>query len=196
MTKLFNRNNSITVMSIGTALCLIILALSSAYSLKASGPEKEEPKHSCLKTGTDNFIPFKVEQGQNLQFSIPQRLHKGRASRIRGMNSFIDPEQGNCLACHKVSKILEKANPEKLETVKRYGFHGDIGPSLDGVATRFSIAELRLMLVDPQYVFPNTVMPSYYKLEGRHDVIEECKGRTLLSRKQIEDILAYLGTLK
>ena len=74
--------------------------------------------------------------------------------------------------------------------------HGNIGPSLVGVGSRYTIAELRLRLVDPKTINPDTIMPSYHRKTGFHRVQKKWKGKTVLSAKDIEDILAYLMTLK
>lgn len=102
-----------------------------------------------------------------------------------GKKAFTNRRQGNCLSCHAVSSLAKEEQ-----------FHGLIGPSLDGVAGRYSIAELRLRIVDPKLVNPATIMPSFYKKKGLHRVSEKFRGKTILEAQQVEDILAYLATLK
>ena len=51
---------------------------------------------------------------------------------------------GNCIACHQVTKILQRAKDDDLASLRRYGFHGKIAPTLDGVAERYTEAELRM----------------------------------------------------
>ncbi len=75
-------------------------------------------------------------------------------------------------------------------------FHGTIGPPLDGVGSRYTAAELRLRLVDPKAINPETIMPAYYKVEGLHRVLERYRARPVLTAQQIEDVVAYLLTLK
>lgn len=98
---------------------------------------------------------------------------------------------GNCIACHAVSDLSE------------FPFHGEIGPSLDGVADRWSEAELRGIVANAKEMFPGTMMPSFYKTSG---FIRPGNGFTgkaaegepepLLTAQQIEDVVAYLMTLK
>jgi sulfur-oxidizing protein SoxX len=75
-------------------------------------------------------------------------------------------------------------------------FQGDLAPSLEGVGARLSAAELRQRLVDPAAVNPKTIMPSYYRSEGLARVAPAFRGKTILNAEQIEDVVAYLATLK
>ena len=76
-------------------------------------------------------------------------------------------------------------------------FHGDVGPSLDGVASRWNEAQLRAILVDSKKVFTDaTVMPGFYTLNVGINVREESVGKTIISAQDVEDVVAYLATLK
>ena len=74
-------------------------------------------------------------------------------------------------------------------------FHGTIGPPLDGIGSRSSAGALRLRLVDPKAINPETIMPAYYKVEGFHRILERYRDRPILTAQQIEDVIAYLLTL-
>ncbi|MEQ8227535.1 MAG: sulfur oxidation c-type cytochrome SoxX [Rhodospirillales bacterium] len=101
-----------------------------------------------------------------------------------GKKIFSNRKQGNCLACHALSKMPEQP------------FHGQIAPPLDGVADRYSIAEIRLQVVNPKAINPDTIMPAFYRKDGLHRVLKKFDGKTILSAQQVEDLLAYLATLK
>ncbi len=73
---------------------------------------------------------------------------------------------------------------------------GNIGPSLSGVGRRLSAAQLRLRIIDAAVVNPETVMPPYYRTNGLRNVSEQYSGKPILSAQQIEDVVAYLGTLR
>lgn len=90
---------------------------------------------------------------------------------------------GNCLACHPAPIPEEQ-------------FHGDIGPDLRGVGSRLSPGELRLRIVDPKRIDETTIMPSYYKVEGLERVARAFAGRPILDAARIEDLVAWLATLK
>ena len=102
----------------------------------------------------------------------------------RGKKVFSNRKLGNCLACHQ------------LEAMKEQPFHGEVGPPLDGVGSRYSVAELRLRIVDPKALNPDTIMPSFYKTEGLHRVMKQFAGKPILTAQQVEDLLSYLATLK
>lgn len=89
----------------------------------------------------------------------------------------------SCLLCHHV--------PESGVTAM-----GNLGPSLAGVGARLGAGNLRLRIVDSMRLNPETIMPSYYRVEGLERVVTELKGQPVLSAQQVEDVVAYLGTLK
>jgi sulfur-oxidizing protein SoxX len=92
---------------------------------------------------------------------------------------------GNCLSCHEIDALREEE------------FHGDVGPSLDGVAGRWDMATLRMIVVNAKKVFgAETVMPAFYRVEGLNRVRPEFLGKPILTAQQVEDVVAFLATLK
>ncbi|MCT8162193.1 sulfur oxidation c-type cytochrome SoxX [Pseudoruegeria sp. SHC-113] len=98
---------------------------------------------------------------------------------------------GNCIACHQVSAL------------SHLPFHGEIGPPLDGVADRWSEAELRGIVANAKIMFEGSMMPSFYKTDGFTRLGNAYTGKAhegdvapLLEAQQIEDVVAYLMTLK
>ena len=73
---------------------------------------------------------------------------------------------------------------------------GDLAPDLSGVGARLSAAQIRLRIVDSSRVNPDTVMPAYFKTEGLQRVAPAFRGKTVLTAQQIEDVVAFLVTLK
>jgi L-cysteine S-thiosulfotransferase len=109
---------------------------------------------------------------------------EGRAGdAVRGRAVVKDRTNGNCLICH--------AAPEPDEL-----FMGNIGPDLKGVGSRLTAGQLRLRLVDQSRINPNTVMPPYYRIDGLTRVAPRFQGQPALTAQQIEDVVAYLATLK
>lgn len=97
---------------------------------------------------------------------------------------------GNCIACHQVSELTE------------WPFHGEIGPVLDGAASRWSEAELRGIVTNAKMTFEGTMMPAFYKSTGYIRPGNGFSGKAaegelepLLSAQQVEDVVAYLLTL-
>ncbi len=102
-----------------------------------------------------------------------------------GAKIFANKKQGNCLACHANSDLKDQL------------FHGEIGPSLDGVASRWSTERLRSIVVNAKSVFTDaTVMPGFYSLKVGANVRKDLIGKTILSAEEVEDVVAYLATLK
>ena len=126
--------------------------------------------------------PYFAWQAENYEINAPLGGLTGVAERGRAIAG--DPLRGNCLACH-VLPIPEEP------------FHGNLGPPLIGIAMRQSTGMLRLHVVDQSRFNPETVMPGYYRPFGQlHRVAAEYRGRTYLSAQEVEDVVAYLATLK
>jgi sulfur-oxidizing protein SoxX len=92
-------------------------------------------------------------------------------------------ETANCLICHSI--------PDPSEP-----FMGEVGPPLAGVGARLSPGQIRLRVVDPTRVNPAAAMPAYHRAEGLVNVDPRWHGRPVLSAREIEDVVAYLATLK
>jgi L-cysteine S-thiosulfotransferase len=103
---------------------------------------------------------------------------------VEGKSVFANRKQGNCLACHTNSDLLEEI------------FHGEVGPPMDGVADRWSEGELRAIVTNSKQVFEGTIMPAFYIESGYERPLEKFAGKSILSAQQVEDVVAYLMTLK
>ena len=102
-----------------------------------------------------------------------------------GKKWFADRKLGNCLACHANKDLAEQP------------FHGEVGPPVDGVAERYTDAQIRAILVNSKEVFGNqTIMPGFYRADAGARTAKKFKGKTILSAEQVEDVIAYLKTLK
>ncbi len=119
-----------------------------------------------------------------VDFAIPKSLTGSPGNADAGKKVFLTRTLGNCLACHQVSAL------------KSEEFHGEFGPSLDSVASRYNTAQLRLIVADPKRVFADTVMPAFYRNEGLNRVRPEFVGKPVLTAQQVEDVVAFLETLK
>jgi L-cysteine S-thiosulfotransferase len=101
---------------------------------------------------------------------------------VRGRKLVLE-RTSTCILCHSGPFPEEK-------------FQGDLAPSLAGAGSRWSVAQLRLRLVDAARFNPDTIMPSYFRVEGLDRVGRNWQGKPILSAEQIEDIVAYLATLR
>jgi sulfur-oxidizing protein SoxX len=104
----------------------------------------------------------------------------GDAARGRAL---VADRTSTCILCHSAP----------LPEVK---FQGDLAPSLAGAGSRWTQGQLRLRLVDASSLNPATIMPSYYRLDGLVRVGAAWRGKPILSAEQIEDMVAYLTTLR
>jgi sulfur-oxidizing protein SoxX len=101
-----------------------------------------------------------------------------------GRKIFMNRKQGNCLACHVNTEMSDQL------------FHGEVGPALDGVAARWEEHELRGIVANSKLMFEGTIMPAFYKDSGFERSLEKFQGKTILNAQQVEDVVAYLLTLK
>lgn len=116
---------------------------------------------------------------------IAMSLSGAPGDAVAGAKTFASRKLGNCLACHAVASLTKEL------------FHGDVGPELNGVADRWSTAELRAIVADSKKVFgEETVMPGFYSLSVGSDPRKDLIGKTILDPQQIEDVVAFLTTLK
>lgn len=122
--------------------------------------------------------PYVIEDNQ-----IRKSLTGQPGDAARGKKIFIDRRKGNCLSCH-TAPIPEE------------DFHGQIGPDLAGVGGRLGEGELRLRLVDAKAMLPESLMPSFYRTAGLRQVKKDFEGKPILDAQEIEDVIAYLKTLK
>ena len=115
--------------------------------------------------------------------AIPAPLGGKAGDAARGLAVIRDRRTGNCLICHAM----------KLEGEP---FQGEIAPSLDGLGSRLTAGQIRLRIVDPTRINPDSLMPAYYRVDGLVNVAPEYKGNPVLDAQQIEDIVVYLAGLK
>ena len=100
-----------------------------------------------------------------------------------GRQIALAPQRGNCTICHAIAGEGER-------------FHGDLGPPLAGVGARLTPAQLRLRVADGRRLNPDSIMPAYYRTEGLNRVGRAFAGRPVLTAAEIEDVVAYLATLR
>lgn len=99
----------------------------------------------------------------------------------RGREVFVSREGGHCVLCHAAPGVAVA---------------GDVGPSMAGVGSRHTVPQLRVRVADITQVQRETVMPTFHRIEGMERVAPELRGKPALSAQQVEDVVAYLSTLK
>jgi sulfur-oxidizing protein SoxX len=115
--------------------------------------------------------------------SIPTSLTGGPGNAAQGRAIVADRQKGLCLLCH--------AGPFPEPRLQ-----GDLAPDLRGAGSRWSEGQLRLRLVDAARLNPDTIMPLYHRTDGLTRVGRTWQGKPILTAEEIEDVVAFLATLK
>ena len=112
--------------------------------------------------------------------TTPLTAIAGDAARGREV---VAGREGNCLLCHSARETGER-------------FMGNVAPPLSGVGARLSAGQIRLRVVDPTRLKRDAVMPAYYRVDGLNEVAVPYRGKPILTAQQVEDVVAYLVTLR
>lgn len=129
------------------------------------------------------IAPGDVEINDDIEAT--QSLSGAPGDPEAGREWFADRKLGNCLACHVNADLDEQP------------FHGNVGPVMDGVADRYTEPQLRAIVVNSKEVFgEQTIMPGFYSLDHGDRTMEKFAESTIMNAQQVEDVVAYLMTLK
>ena len=115
--------------------------------------------------------------------AIPAPLTDTPGDAARGREIVASRQAGLCLLCHS------GPFPEDR-------FQGNLAPDLSGAGARWSAGQLRLRIVDARRINPETIMPPYHRSSGLERVAPSLRERNMLTAQQVEDVVAYLLTLK
>ena len=107
--------------------------------------------------------------------------HTGDAAT--GREIFVNRTAGHCVLCHRVTSL-------------DVPFQGDLGPDLSTIGERLTATEIRYRIEDVSRVNPATIMPPYYRTESLNQVADAYRGKTVLTRVEIDHLVAYLASLK
>ena len=190
----------------GRVLVLAMAVIFVSVGTNTSFAQAKKKKLKRCKDGeVSKVVDVKYEKGENLPFSIKASLTGKDGDAKTGLGWMVHRRLGNCLACHEISKVDKmSAKTPRLKVValngkasnQPLGVHGKIGPTLDGLAARYTVGEIRMLVVNPKKVFPETIMPAFHRNKGFTRVFPDCKDKTILSAEQVEDVVAFLKTLK
>jgi len=114
---------------------------------------------------------------------ITRSLTGAKGDPARGRAIVVNRQVGLCLLCHSGPFPEER-------------FQGNLAPDLAGAGKRSSEGQLRLRIVDSSRINPATIMPAYHRIDGLARVAPAFRGKPVLSAEQIEDVVAFLMTLK
>jgi len=133
---------------------------------------------ACAGAADEALRPYRV-----VGDAIPASLTVQPGDPVRGKAIVVSRQTGLCLLCHSAPLPEEK-------------FQGTIGPDLKGAGSRYTEGQMRLRIVDSSLLDPGTIMPSYYRLDGLDRVAPAFRGRTVLTAQQVEDVVAFIMTLR
>jgi L-cysteine S-thiosulfotransferase len=133
---------------------------------------------STLVADAQHSLPYVIKGD-----AIPASLTGQKGDPQRGRAIVASRQTGLCLLCH--------AAP-----IPEIRLQGNIGPDLKGVARRWTEGQLRLRIVDSTKINPDTIMPSYYRFDDLTRVAAGFRDKPVLTPEQIEDVVAYLLTLR
>jgi sulfur-oxidizing protein SoxX len=125
----------------------------------------------------DGLLPYRI-----VGDAIAESLTGAKGDPARG-RAIVVNRQNTCLLCHSGPFPEER-------------FQGNLAPDLKGAGSRWSEGELRLRLVDGRKLNPGTIMPGYYRVDGLQRVAPAFRGKPILTAEQIEDVVAFLVTLR
>jgi sulfur-oxidizing protein SoxX len=145
----------------------VVRATVIAFTLLTAGARGETPLHPYTVVGD----------------AIPASLTGAPGDPVRGREIVTNRQVGLCLLCHSGPFPEQK-------------FQGTLAPDLSGAGSRSTEGQLRLRIVDASRIKPDTIMPPYYRVDGLTRVAGAFQGKPILSAEQIEDVVAYLMTLR
>jgi sulfur-oxidizing protein SoxX len=151
----------------------IALGLTVALALSAVAAGS-----ACHADAQDALAPYAVAGD-----AIPASLTGAKGDSVRGRAIVVNRLVGLCLLCHSGPFPEER-------------FQGTLGPDLKGTGARWSEGQLRLRMVDATQINPDSIMPPYYRVDRLTRVAPAFLGKPVLSAEQIEDVVAYLTTLR
>jgi sulfur-oxidizing protein SoxX len=126
----------------------------------------------------ERLLPYKV-----VDDAIPASLTGNKGDATRGRAVVVNRQKGLCLLCH--------SGPFPEERLQ-----ANLAPDLRGVGARWSAGQLRLRIVDSRKIKADTIMPSFYNVDGLNRVATTYRGKPILSADEIEDVVAFLTTLR
>ena len=125
------------------------------------------------------YYPYVINYN-NLTAVKPLNIKSGNVNKGK---IIFKSRKTNCLSCHEAPMPTEK-------------FQGNFGPSLIGVGSRYSKEDIRIRLINPKILNPDTIMPSYFKLLDYPRTPKKYLGTTILEVEEVEHLVEYLYSLK
>ncbi len=137
--------------------------------------------------GLSSALVLSAALGVVVGDGMPQPLTTTPGDAARGQAIVGSRQQGLCGLCHAGPASADFPQP---------ALQGNLAPSLAGAGSRWTEAQLRLRIVDSRRLNPDSLMPALHRTHGQQRVGRAWQGQPVLSAQQVEDVVAYLKTLK
>ncbi len=160
-------------------ICTYLAVASCLWELAAPFSLSNAYAAECTRKTAGFYLEdMNVSGPHNLRAlqNLPGSLTGLPGNAVRGRDVFINALKGGCVSCHR------------LRTLPPAIAQGNVGPALDGAGAKYSDRQLRQVLLEPGSYFPETIMPAYYRAGAAAE--------SALTAAEVEDLLAFLGTLK
>ncbi|WP_343732624.1 sulfur oxidation c-type cytochrome SoxX [Duganella sp.] len=125
-------------------------------------------------------------------FALAMLLPAAAASPLPGAEAG-DAARGSAIVANRQLSLCLLCHPGPIPEER---FQGNLAPDLRGAGQRWSADQLRQRIIDASQFNPSTIMPAYYKTDGLTRVAASYKDKPILTAQQIEDVVAWLQTLK
>ena len=158
---------------------LVLAACASLASAQALARDADAPGSARLVR--ESAVALDTTAVAPDELPLPKGVMPGDPAR--GRLVVLDRQKGLCLLCHTGPFAQAR-------------FQGNLAPDLGDVGDRLGEAQLRLRISDPKRLNPASIMPSYGRTDGYTRVAPAWAGRPVLEQAQIEDVVAFLLTLK
>lgn len=135
---------------------------------------------AATQAGAEALVAYRV-----VGDAVPLPLTGQKGDSWRGIGIIGSPDGGNCVLCHHIP----------LPTLGKRIF-GNTAPDLAGIGTRLNEGQLRLRVIDQTRLNEKTLMPAYYRTDKLTRVAAPYRGKPILTAQQVEDVVAYLMTLR
>ena len=157
----------------------VVYAALTTAMMPAAVAAQQAPASQAQAAAAPALVRFEIKSN-----AIAASLTGKPGNPDEGKKVVVGRQLGNCLACHQITVLSHEP------------FHGNTGPGLDGVASRMSEGEIRLRIVDATKANADTMMPPFYRADGLNRVLARFQGKTILTAEQVEDVVAFMMTLK
>ena len=161
----------------------LLVTASASASAQSADPVRSQGADSSWSQGSARFDSQSLASYEVRGDGVPDSLTGVAGDAVRGRAIVANRQVGLCLLCH-TGPVAEEV------------FQGSLAPDLAGVGARLSASQLRLRLIDSRRVNPTTIMPAYHRVGALERVGAGWRDKPILSAQQVEDVVAYLLTLR